>query len=136
ARFIRVEAGPPLFDPNMPPGDPARLREPLQKRPDPGLKFRIVRGCRQQHADPPHALALLRSRPDRPRRRRATEQRDELAAHDLRAHSITSSAATCSVGGTVRPSALAVLRFITNSNLVGCKTGKSVGFSPLRIRPV
>ena len=29
-----------------------------------------------------------------------------------RPHSITSSAATCSVGGTVRPSALAVLRFI------------------------
>src|SRR5262245_54850978 len=66
----------------------------------------------------------------------AAEQRDERAALDLRAHSITSSAATCSVGGTVRPSALAVLRFITHSNLVGCKTGKSAGFSPLRIRPV
>src|SRR5262249_32906733 len=74
---------------------------------------------------------LLRARRERPCRRCAAEQRDELAAP----HSITSSAATCSVGGTVRPSALAVLRFITNSNLVGCKTGKSAGFSPLRIRP-
>src|SRR5215510_9331384 len=49
-------------------------------------------------------------------------------------HSITSSAAACSVSGTVSPSALAVLRLSTNSNLVGCMTGKSEGFSPLRIR--
>ena len=33
-----------------------------------------------QHADAPHALALLRARRERPRRRRAAEQRDELAA--------------------------------------------------------
>jgi len=33
-------------------------------------------------------------------------------------HSITSSALACSVSGTVRPSALAVLRLITSSNLV------------------
>ena len=31
------------------------------------------------------------------------------------------------------PSALAVLRLMTNSNLVDCTTGKSPGFSPLRI---
>src|SRR5262245_41695749 len=76
---------------------------------------------------------LLRARRKRPRRRRAAEEDDELPPFH---HSITSSAATCSVGGTARPSAFAVLRFITNSNLVGCKTGKSAGFSPLRIRPV
>src|SRR5260370_28783722 len=34
-------------------------------------------------------------------------------------YSITSSARAMSEGGTVRPSALAVLRFITISNLVG-----------------
>ena len=48
--------------------------------------------------------------------------------------SITSSARASSVGGTVRPSALAVLRFRTSSNLVGCCTGSSPGFSPLRMR--
>ena len=37
--------------------------------------------------------------------------------------------------GTVRPSALAVLRLMTNSNLVDCTTGKSPGFSPSRILP-
>jgi GNAT superfamily N-acetyltransferase len=50
-------------------------------------------------------------------------------------HSITSSAVNCSLAGTSRPSALAVFRLITISNLVGCSTGKSAGFSPLRIRP-
>src|SRR5262249_38830825 len=50
-------------------------------------------------------------------------------------HSITSSARVSNVGGTSRPSALAVLRLITNSNLVGCITGKSAGFAPLRMRP-
>ena len=50
------------------------------------------------------------------------------------AYSITSSARESNCGGTVRPSALAVLRLITSSNLVGACTGKSPGFSPLRIR--
>ena len=49
-------------------------------------------------------------------------------------HSITSSALTSSVFGTVRPSAFAVLRLIASSNLVGCWTGRSEGFSPLRMR--
>lgn len=51
-------------------------------------------------------------------------------------YSITSSAATSSVCGIVRANAFAVLRFITSSNLVGCMTGISAGFSPLRMRPV
>ncbi len=51
------------------------------------------------------------------------------------AHSITSSAVICMISGTVRPSAFAVLRLMTSSNLVGCMTGRSAGFSPLRIRP-
>ena len=48
-------------------------------------------------------------------------------------YSITSSARASSVGGTVRPSALAVLRLRTSSNLTGRSTGKSAGLSPLRI---
>src|SRR5262249_59496485 len=44
-----------------------------------------------------------------------------------------SSARTNSDCGIVRPSALAVLRLITNSNLVGCSTGRSAGFGPLLI---
>jgi hypothetical protein len=46
-------------------------------------------------------------------------------------YSITSSARTSSPVGNSIPSALAVLRLITSSNLVGCTTGRSAGFSPL-----
>jgi len=48
-------------------------------------------------------------------------------------HSITSSARASSIGGTSIPSALAVLRLITISNLVGCSTGKSAGVAPFKI---
>jgi hypothetical protein len=51
--------------------------------------------------------------------RRTAEQRDELASF----HSITSSARASRDGGAVRPRALAVVRFTTSSNLVGCSTG-------------
>src|SRR5262245_3575128 len=67
------------------------------------------------------------------RRRRATEQRDELASFHVRGHSITSSARASRLSGTVRPSAFAVLRLITSSNLVGCSTGRSAGLAPFRI---
>src|SRR6516164_11270905 len=51
-----------------------------------------------------------------------------------RPYSSTSSARARTDGGTARPSALAVLRLITSSYLVGACTGKSAGLSPLRMR--
>ena len=45
-------------------------------------------------------------------------------------YSITSSAVICIISGTVRPSALAVLRLMTNSNLVGCWTGNRKAWRP------
>jgi len=48
-------------------------------------------------------------------------------------YSITSSAVASSVGGTWRPIALAVLRLIIRSILVGCSTGWSAGLAPLSI---
>ena len=50
------------------------------------------------------------------------------------AYSITSSAVICMIGGMARLSAFAVFRLITNWNLVGCSTGRSAAFSPLRMR--
>src|SRR5207245_10832513 len=50
-------------------------------------------------------------------------------------HSIISSAATSSVCGIVRASALAVLRLITSSNVVGWITGKSEIFACLKTTP-
>src|SRR4249919_2640167 len=49
-------------------------------------------------------------------------------------HSITSSARTISVGGTVRPSALAVLAFKAIIYLVGIWTGSSEGIAPRSTR--
>ena len=49
-------------------------------------------------------------------------------------YSITSVARASTVGGTSRPSALEVLRLIAISYLVGACTGRSAGFSPLRMR--
>jgi hypothetical protein len=49
------------------------------------------------------------------------------------AYWITWSARWSSVCGIVRPSALAVLRLITNSQFVGCSTGRSAGLAPFKI---
>src|SRR5690348_15720495 len=51
-------------------------------------------------------------------------------------HSITSSAIERMPGGAVSPRVFAVFKLSTNSNLVGCITGKVDAFSPRRIRPV
>jgi len=38
----------------------------LQKRADEGLKSCVIRGCGENYANAPRALALLRARRDRP----------------------------------------------------------------------
>ena len=50
-------------------------------------------------------------------------------------YSTTSSAICWRCTGTSRPNALAVFILITSSNFVGCRTGKTEGLSPLRMRP-
>ena len=49
-------------------------------------------------------------------------------------YSITSSAWASSACGTFRPRLFAVFRFITSSYFVGAWTGRSAGFSPLKMR--
>src|SRR5262249_13088123 len=51
-------------------------------------------------------------------------------------HSITSSAAASSVGGTASPNVFAVTRLMTSSNVAARRTGISFGCSPLSTRPV
>src|SRR5215510_8310770 len=82
--------------------------------------------CRSSTLTPPSQLGGG----EWPRVSRATHQRDEIAP----LHSITSSARASTEAGTSSPSALALLRLITSSYLVGACTGKSAGFSPLRMR--
>ena len=50
-----------------------------------------------------------------------------------RSYSITLSARSMITSGILMPSALAVLRLMIVSNLIGCSMGKSPGFAPLNI---
>src|SRR5262249_23222362 len=94
----------------------------------------------------PHTIAVYASRPLSPA---ATQHslptgRYSLLGPDLhrldrtsfawRTHSITSSASATKLLGISRPSALAALRLMLNSYLLGCCTGNSAGFAPLRMR--
>src|SRR6516165_7281755 len=110
---------------------PTQAREGLRERREHSLRHGIVFVERHEHADAPHAVALLRARRERACRR-ATEERDELAA----IHSMTSSAMARSCGGTSMPSSVAVPRLMTSSNFTACWTGSSVGLAPLRMLPV
>src|SRR5689334_17409585 len=67
--------------------------------------------------------ALLRVCRERPGGCCTTDEGDELPPF----HSITSSARASHVGGRSRPSALAVLRLMARSYLVGACTGSSAG---------
>ena len=83
-----------------------------------------------QAADPIHTAGFLRVAGQRPCHCRTTKKTDERPP----LHSISSSARASSVGGMVRPSALAVVRLIAVTYLVGACTGRSAAFSPLRMR--
>src|SRR5215470_8726779 len=91
-----VGASPAIIDADVAAVTPAELFERLPERHQIGLYFRIILDERVEHADPTETnrLRLRRERP----RRRAAEQRDELAPVH---YSMTSSARARSIGGTV-----------------------------------
>src|SRR5262249_9776285 len=125
---IEVGAAPSHVDLEVAPIRPAELLQPSPKSRQPKLALQIVAGA-DQDADSPRALLPVRYQ--RPRRRRAADERDELAPP----HSITSSARASSDAGTSMPSALAICMLMTSSNLVARKIGRLAGFSPLSTRP-
>src|SRR6516162_323692 len=110
--------------------DISGLFQPLEKRRN--QMAGAFDRCAPQEPDHRHRR-LLRARRERPCHS-AAEQSDEFASFHPGDHSITSSARASSVSGTVRPSARAVVMLITKSYLVGACTGRSPGFSPLRMR--
>src|SRR5262249_40468310 len=112
---------PAIFDSNSVAFVPTKFAQSLHKRGDPFA----ARGTRAlpQETDGRQLSRLLRARRERPRDSGAAEQRDELAAP----HSITSSVRA----STSRPSAFAILRLITSSNLVGLQDRQIGGFVAL-----
>ena len=105
--------------------DPPELTQPFPER----LAGTAVTGGRagREEADPIDLPRRLRLGGER-RGEEAEGASDEGSPVH---YWITSSARASTAGGIVRPSALAVLRLITNSNFVGCSTGRSAGFAPL-----
>src|SRR5262249_54323278 len=120
---------PAIFDLDVLAFDISCLFQSLAERTQADRVSGQVRRCAAEEPDHWHRALLRCARRERPYRR-AAEQRDELAT----LHSMTSSARASSVVGTSMPIALAVLRLITSSYLVGACTGRWGGFSPLRIR--
>src|SRR5262245_4827589 len=111
---------PPVFDRDVLPLDVTGVTQASVKSRE-KLACQFER-CKVEKPDHRHRR-LLRACGESPRNRRAAEQRDELAPP----HSITSSARSRNDSGIWRPSALAVVRLTTRSNLVGCSTGISPG---------
>src|SRR5262249_11993010 len=118
---------PPELDRNVLAFDIAGLRKAATET---GHEWFVLLGrCRIEEPDHRHRR-LLRVRRERPRGRRAADERDELAAF----HSIPSSSRSGNAGGMFNPSTRAVLRLTTSSYLVGACTGNSPGFCPRRMR--
>jgi hypothetical protein len=78
---IDVTAAPTKVHPHVAAIGQTQVHKPLRERGEATLPLRIGFFARQEHADPPHPVALLRVRRERPRGR-AAEERDELAPLD------------------------------------------------------
>src|ERR1700730_18583459 len=121
AKPLWIRAGISVLDDDVLALDPSELPQFL-------LEHHLVGAGRLERGklpDPVHLSRRLRLGGDH--RTRASEERATIH------HWITSSARSRSDGGIVSPRALAVLRLMTNSNFVGCSTGRSPGLAPLRI---
>jgi hypothetical protein len=93
------------------------------------LPIRLVSASRDVRSTPKADIRFQRNMC------RDVPKADKVHRSKMACYSITSSAIAITPEGMVRPSALAVFRLMARSNLVGCSTGKSAGFSPLRMRP-
>ncbi len=111
--------------------------------------------ARHQNADRRQALRVRSERKgERPCQRSAhqAQRRSPASPHRVFAHSLishfllffsrlffrvysmTSSASAISLSGMARPSAFAAFMLMMVSKIAACTTGRSAGFSPLRMR--
>ena len=70
-RFRVVGCRPAILDPGVAALRPPELLEPVPERRNMGLCFQVALGMAHQYTDPPHPLALLRARRERPSSRTA-----------------------------------------------------------------
>src|SRR5262245_46806648 len=140
---LNVASSPAPIDEHIVTGLPSELVERFRERPTQDLSFWIALGIRHEGADAPHALGLLGARDAGPGEcRRAAGERDEFPPlhslspnRSMASHSITSSARSWNAFEKRKPSALAVLRLMTSSNLFAWRIGRSAGLAPAKMRP-
>jgi hypothetical protein len=82
---IGVITDPTKVDPHVAAIGPNQVRKGLRERRDDSLRYGIVFGERQEPADAPHAVALLRAPRERPCRR-AAESGDESSSCNAGSH--------------------------------------------------
>src|SRR5262249_10238202 len=78
-RAVNVARSPVIVRPDVASFRPTQVLQRLAGCRNARLCLRIALGKPHQHADAPHPVRLLRARHERPRGRRAAEQRDEVA---------------------------------------------------------
>jgi hypothetical protein len=78
---IDVIAAPTKVHPHVAAIDPTQVRKRLRERREARLLHGIVFVVRHEHADAPHAVALLRPRHHRPRRRAPEPCNERPAFH-------------------------------------------------------
>src|SRR5262249_23449174 len=79
AKAAGIAHCPAIIDAEVAAVDPAQVAQSLLKGSTPQSRLWIIGGERHQYAHAPHLFRLLRARRERPRGRRAAEQRDERA---------------------------------------------------------
>src|SRR5262245_42334347 len=118
-----------IVDDNILALNPPELAQPLPKCVEQGRP--IGRGRQTKKTYPGQPSHLLS--PGSARRGEETASQNPEERPPVH-YSITWSARWSSAGGIVRPSAFAVLRLMTSSNVAGSWTGRSAGLAPLIIR--
>src|SRR5262245_22987122 len=81
--LLRIPARPSNFEPKVSSAVPTELRESALKNGDPRSSGLIRLSVAQEHSNESDSLRPLRPRRERPCRRRAAEQRDELTPFQL-----------------------------------------------------
>jgi hypothetical protein len=77
-RLIGTGGGKTIINSDVAAFRPTKPLKPLPERREAGLRFRIVLGIADKHSDPPHLIRLLRTRGERPRRRRTTQNTEKF----------------------------------------------------------
>jgi hypothetical protein len=79
AKTFGIAVAPAIVDVQISTNRPTKFLQALYKRRSATLHLGVVGTGVREYTNSPHPVALLRARRERPRSRRAADERDELA---------------------------------------------------------